>query len=470
MQLRRSSSPAAPETRRSKGEALITRLSRADLIWTVIVVIGVIIAFVVPHLHLKWLTPLHATSAKQNYGLAGTAPLLAKWFPHVNWATLASVAIAVVVVVVGPRVTHRLSWWVLVVTTWMTSLSWIVALTLIDGPVGGWAHRMNGKEEYLSQLPHSGGVAAFIHGFASHIPLLSNHVWDDPIAGNPPGALLTFVGLDRAGFSGAWWASAFCVFVGSSAAAAILVTLRALRDEELAQRAAAFVAIAPTAVWIGVSADGYFAAVAAWGIALLAVSASGRSRRPALTAVAAGFLLGCSVYLDYGLILMAIPAMAVLLATRNFRPLPFAVLGAGIVASFFTLEGFWWFHGLDLLRRRYWAGVAHYRPYRYWVWANLVSLTCAVGLPAAIALRRVVNRTALIRRCGVHLVLAAFLVVIVISDVSGLSKAETERIWLPFAVWLVAAPVLLPKRMDRISLTAQAIGALVINSLLYTNW
>ena len=40
----------------------------------------------------------------------------------------------------------------------------------------------------------------------------------------------------------------------------------------MARRAAPFVAVAPTAIWIAVSADGYFAGVAAWGIALLALA------------------------------------------------------------------------------------------------------------------------------------------------------------------------------------------------------
>ena len=71
---------------------------------------------------------------------------------------------------------------------------------------------------------------------------------------------------------------------------------------------------------------------------------------------------------------------------------------------------------------------------------------------------------------GLHVLLVSFVVVVACADLSGLSKAETERIWLPFAVWLVAAPALLPRRCHRLSLAAQAVGALVINSLLLTNW
>ena len=42
-----------------------------------------------------------------------------------------------------------------------------------------------------------------------------------------------------------------------------------------------------------------------------------------------------------------------------------------------------------------------------------------------------------------------------------LSKAETERIWLPFTVWLTAAPALLPPRSQRLWLGVNVIGALL---------
>src|SRR5208283_3999030 len=103
------------------------------------------------------------------------------------------------------------------------------------------------------------------------------------------------------------WAGLMCVLVGSSAAAAIVITLRALADEPTARRAAPFVAVAPTAIWIAVSADGYFAGVAAWGIALLALAVHRAVRFPALAAAGAGLLLGWGVFLNYGLMLMGLP-------------------------------------------------------------------------------------------------------------------------------------------------------------------
>jgi len=54
------------------------------------------------------------------------------------------------------------------------------------------------------------------------------------------------------------------------------------------------------------------------------------------------------------------------------------------------------------------------------------------------------------------------------ADLSGLSKAEVERIWLPFAVWLLVATTHLPHGHRRWWLAAQAATALAVNHLLWT--
>jgi hypothetical protein len=77
------------------------------------------------------------------------------------------------------------------------------------------------------------------------------------------------------------------------------------------------------------------------------------------------------------------------------------------------------------------------------------------------------SRAALRGRAVVVLPLAAFAAVLV-ADLSGLSKAEVERIWLPFAVWLPAGAVLLPH--PRRWLAAQAATALLVNHLMLTGW
>jgi methylthioxylose transferase len=64
----------------------------------------------------------------------------------------------------------------------------------------------------------------------------------------------------------------------------------------------------------------------------------------------------------------------------------------------------------------------------------------------------------------------AGLLAIAAADLSGLSKAEVERIWLPFTVWLMAGVALLPAPSRRFWLATQAAVALLINHLLLTTW
>ncbi|CDQ47057.1 putative integral membrane protein [Mycolicibacterium neoaurum] len=232
--------------------------------------------------------------------------------------------------------------------------------------------------------------------------------------------------------------------------------------------------MAPTAIWIAVSADGYFAGIAAWGIALLALAVHGTTRWPVPTAAAAGLLLGWGIFLNYGLGLMAVPAVAVLITAPSvraaLRSLGAAVLAALAVVAVFYATGFWWFDGYVLVQERYWQGIANDRPFQYWGWANFASTICAIGLGSVAGLGRVLDITALRSRSGMHVLLTGALLSIVLADLSMLSKAETERIWLPFTVWLTAAAALLPVRSHRWWLGLNIIGALAINHLIFTNW
>jgi hypothetical protein len=105
------------------------------------------------------------------------------------------------------------------------------------------------------------------------------------------------------------------------------------------------------------------------------------------------------------------------------------------------------------------------------VWANLAALTLAVGPVLAPALRRAAVDPVRSRRLRplAGLVLAAALAVAV-ADKSGLSKAEVERIWLPFGVWLVSGAALLPVMSRRWWLAGQAVTALAVGHLVLTSW
>ncbi len=405
---------------------------------------------------------------------AQAAPLFAAWEIHASWGTVPAILLAIAAVVWGPLAAQRLSWRRLTLGTWALACGWAFALAMIDGWQRGFAGRLTTRDEYVTQVPGITDIPATVRTFSSRIVDYQPNSWITHVSGHPPGALLTFVWLDRIGLHGGAWAGLLCLLVGSSATAAAVIAIRALADEQTARRAAPFVAIAPTAIWVAVSADGYFAGVAAWGIALLAVAVHRQVRFPALVAAAAGLLLGWGVFLSYGLMLMGLPAAAVLLSASNFRAalraLGPATLTALAVAVTFAVAGFYWFDGYNLVQQRYWQGIANDRPFQYWWWANLACVVCAIGLGSVAGLTRAFDVAAIRRRSGFHLLLLAMLAAIACADLSMLSKAEVERIWLPFTIWLTAAPALLPVRSHRLWLAVNVAGALLVNSVLVTHW
>ena len=430
-------------------------------------------AFVLPR--LNWgINPRRDTGLERFAMRAGAAPIFGYWDIHGGWRTVPAILIAVAAVVWGSAVAQRLSWRVLTLATWATACGWAFSLAMIDGWQRGFAGRLTTRDEYLSQVPSITDIPATVRTFSSRILDFQPNSWITHVSGHPPGALLTFVWLDRIGLRGGAWAGLLCLLVGSSAAAAVVIAVRTLADEQTARRAAPFVAVAPTAIWVAVSADGYFAGVAAWGIALLAVAVHRAVRFPALVAAGAGLLLGWGVFLNYGLMLLVLPAAAVLVSAADWqaalRALGPAALAAAVVAATFAVAGFSWLDGYTLVQQRYWQGIAKDRPFQYWGWANLACVVCAIGLGSVAGISRVFDWAAVRRRSGFHLLLLALLAVIVCADLSMLSKAETERIWLPFTIWLTAAPALLPARSHRLWLALNAAGALLLNSIIFTNW
>ncbi|MEV5611196.1 hypothetical protein [Streptomyces sp. NPDC052225] len=393
-------------------------------------------------------------------------PLYARWGPHLGPGTPAALAVAALVVAYGPPLAARLSWRGLLWGAWGTSMAWTWSLALIDGWHRGIARRLTTSYEYLQVIDRFRDIPATLRDFHRHILIGSPDHWPAHVAGHPPGATLTFVWLDRIGLGGGAWAGVWCITVGCTAAVAVLVTVRALASEKMARRAAPFLVLAPAAVWVGTSADGYFAAVAAWTVACTALAATRRSRTAAL---AAGVLFGATCFLSYGLTLLAVLLGTVLLLTRTWRPLPLMVLGAAVVPVAFALAGFNWWEAYRLLVERYYEGAGGIRPYGYWVWANLACTVLVVGPATVAGLRRVPGAVRDGERHFALLVTGALLALLA-ADLSGMSKAETERIWLPFATWLLAAGALLPDRRRRAWLAAQAALALVLNSLLLTGW
>jgi hypothetical protein len=395
----------------------------------------------------------------------GEYPVLADLYPRVAPASLAAVVIAVATVVWGPVLAERLRWGALLAAGYALSVAWIFALALVDGWQRGIAHKLASGGEYLGVVDGITDIPRFLSTFTSRILDFQPDSWPTHVSGHPPGATLVFVWLDRIGLSGGGAAGVVCVLAGAAVTIAVPVTVAALGRPDLARAAVPFVALMPGAIWLGVSADAMFAGVTACGIALFALGASRGGR---LLCVAGGVVLGFGIFLSYGLLLMSPIALAVVLVTKNWRALAYAVPGALAVVAVFALAGFWWLDGYHLVVERYNQGIATHRPYWYWVWANLACLTLAVG-PAAVAGLR---RTDFLRShvAPVDALVRGAALAVLTATVSGLSKAEVERIWLPFAVWLVLAAVQLPPASRRWWLAAQAGVALVVDHVLLTTW
>ncbi|MCQ9177648.1 hypothetical protein KMT30_00975 [Streptomyces sp. IBSBF 2953] len=434
----------------------------AALLVTTAAVVGTVLEHRYGNLHVSW------------------PPLYGHWEPHVGPGTPAAITVAVAVVAYGPLLAARLPWRALLCTAWGTAMAWTFSLALVDGWQRGIARRLTTKYEYLQVIDPVNrfhDIPAALRDFTHHILIHSPDAWPAHVAGHPPAATLTFVLLDRIGLGGGAWAGVWCVTFGATAAVAVLVTVRALSGEALARRAAPFLVLAPAAVWMGTSADGYFAAAAAWAIAFFALAVTGH--RPRSTGLASGLLFGLTLYLSYGLTLFAVIAVGVLLlGARRLRPLPYVLAGFVVVPAVFTFAGFNWWEAYHLLVTRYYQGAGGIRPYGYWVWANLACTALVVG-PATVAGLRRAGAAPIrqgVRRClrrptaepRLALLVLAALLALLAADLSGMSKAETERIWLPFAMWLLPACGFLTR--PRAWLTAQATLALLLNHLLLTGW
>lgn len=410
-------------------------------------------------------------------------PLHAEWDPRFGAGTLPSLLVAGLAAWFSIDLAQRLPWRGLLLAAYAGGVAWLFSLALVDGE-DGIGTILEDPYEYLRTARQTTDLPAALREWVSRIPYdglpddIAGANWPVHVAGHPPGALSFFVLLDRIGLGGGLQAGVVVTLVAASTAVAVLLTLRLLGAEMVARRAAPFLVFGPAAIWQAVSADAMFAAVAAWGIAALAAAAV---RRSAVSALVAGLLLGYAVMLSYGLPLLGLLAVAVLVVARNWRPLPWAVLGALAVVATYAALGFVWWEALPVLQDRYWAGVAANRPPAYWMWGNLAALAFSAGPLLGAGLTTLVPRPALGRRSrdleiGPDAVRAtrwlvwAAIAVVVAADLSQMSKGEVERIWLPFVPWLLVSCALLPRRWRYVGLGGQVLAAVVIAHLLKPDW
>jgi methylthioxylose transferase len=410
----------------------------------------------------------------------GAEPLLGDWVVRVGWSSLVALAVLAVTAWSGlSAALDRLTWRRLLLLSWVVSLVWMVALALVDGPAG-LGRILDHPSEYLQSARATDDVGALLREYVSRIPDRGPGTLPTHLAGHPPGAVLMFVALDRLGL-GSWQAAGLVVvLVAATLPAGVATTLDRLGARDAARRALPFLVVGPAAVLMAVSADALFATTAAWAAAALAAATAARTAgaRTGL-AVLGGLLFGWCVMESYGLALIGLLAVAVLLAGPGSGRGRLTVAAVGGVSALavvlaFVPLGFAWWEAYPALHERYWAGIASTRPAWYWVFGNLGALLLVAGpvLPAALGagaprLRALVARR---RPEPVAALVAAGVAMVAVADLSLMSKAEVERIWLPFLPWMLLAVVWLPERWRRWGLLAQAVAAVLLQHLVRTLW
>ncbi len=434
--------------------------SRAAWAGAALTVVLLVVAFGAPH----WLDWDVAARAPRNASPHEVPPLHGLWRPNLfGPGTVPAVLLALLGWRYAADLSARLTWRRLLVASYAGSLAWLLSLALVDGS-RGLSRSLGNPYEYLRTAREVGSVHTLLETYVDRIPYAADDNWPTHVAGHPPGTLLFFVGLVKVGLGGDLAAGVVVTVLAATTAVAVLVTLRALDAEEVARRAAPFLVLTPGAVFMAVSADALIAAVMAWGLACLALAT-----RRLWWAVPAGLLLGYGVLTSYGMPLMGLVALAVLVAARSWRPLPVAVGAALAVVLGFAAAGFAWWDAYPVLRDRYHDGIAQDRPQSYWWYGDLACLVVSAGpllLPGLAVAATRVARTARVPQ----LLVGAAVVVVAIADASGMSKAEVERIWLPFIPWLTVSFALLPERWRRWGLAAQVVAALLVQHLFYTAW
>ena len=383
-------------------------------------------------------------------------PLTGRFDPRLPWRAGLPAAVGLAGVLAGPRLARRLGWRPLLWTTAGAALAWSGSLAFTDG-LGGLLDPVRARTDYLASLPFVITPGAFLTGFVEGIERYSTHA-----RAHPPGLLVGLWGMDHIGLSGAGWVAAAQHAAGAASVPALLLAVREVASSRAARTVAPFAVFMPATVAWG-SGDAIFLGVATWSIALLVLATGRRDRRGDLLALAGGLLAGAAVFLSYGLVLLAAVPLAVGTARRRVRPFVLAATGVVAVTVAFAAAGFWWFDGLEATRREYALSIARFRPYSFFLVANLAAFGIALG-PAVVA------GAARLRDRRLWLLVGGGLIAIALADLSGMSKAEVERIWLPFVPWLVVATAAHGRQEVRGWLGAQVVWALVFQLAVRQQW
>jgi hypothetical protein len=351
-------------------------------------------------------------------------PLTGNVDPLVSWWSVPAITVAAGAVGGADRLGHALSWRRLLWASFVAALTWSVALALWDG-TGGLTRSPAAAVDYLAALPMIDGVGAFLRALIADTQTFPVHV-----QAHPPGMVMILLGLERAGVATPAWVAAMEHLAAASSVPAMLMVLRDVGTERVARAASPFLAFSTIAIaWS--SGDAVILGISAWAVTMLVLATSHTGSRSHILAAAGGLLAAAALSSSYGVVLLAIVPAAVAWHRRRPGPLAIAAIPIAVALAVAAAAGFWWFDGLTATRAAYAESLARVRPYSYFLVANIAALAIAIGPAVWVGLLRMRDRRLWVLAAGA-------LAAIVIADLSGLSKAEVERIWLPFMPWIVA--------------------------------
>ena len=386
------------------------------------------------------------------------APLFGAWQPRFGVAILAPLVVAALVVWKGRAIAERLEWKWLIAAAFLAATAWGIGLAFVDvNGIEGLTRGVSSAQDFLADVGRIEAPAAFLDTFTERIDDYVVHV-----RGHPPALGVALWWMEHWGLGGAAPFVGLVIAASAAIVVAVLVTVRDVADEATARAVAPFLVLSPAAIWLVTSADAIYAALGAIGVAAIVLATGRGGRRSDTLAAAGGLVLGAGLFTSYGLLPLLLVPFVVAVSRRRVRPLVFAGIAMVVVGLAFAAYGFSWIDGLLTTRAEYAESIAALRPYGYFVLANLAAFAVTLG-PAPLA------GIAVLRDRRMWLLVGAALVAVAAADLSGLSKGEVERIWLPFWPWVAIAAAALTSRV-RWWLAAQAGLAIGVQALIGTPW
>ncbi len=371
--------------------------------------------------------------------LAGI-PFTADRRPHISPTSLLAPAVLAVVIVAAWRDVHiRLRWGTLLITAYVASLAWTLALASVHG-LSGLAGPLGNGPGYLSDVAAADAdPVGFLRSY-THQGAHQGAASGSGTRAHPPGLVLVLWALTRLGIRAPSALGVVLTVVGAATVPLAAIAVRSLCHDRAARRFVPVLVLAPWAVWIP-AADAVTATLAAAFVTLGVIgSEPGRHLR---WAAGCGLGIGVATLCGYAVPWLGITVVATYFVRR--RPLLNVITGGCVLLplSVAAFLGFSWPDGLAVARDQ----VVH---------ATTHIPGSTAGVPAWVA-RVPPGLAVVLAACGPTIIRAArrvrltpgwpFLVgavpAIGFGMVTGLTGAHPERSWLPFYCWLLV-PALAP--------------------------